>query len=736
MTAARRTTTSVPLVSAAAAPEEGTKALAERHGPASDRPSLAAHLVIRRVVRMGEVTWVVKNPEKDAYYTFSDPEWGIIELFDGQRTTAEIAEEYNRLFPNANVDIQFALEYEEMLRNTDLLQRSVAEKSLLLLSRFRTERQRAAEEKAEGFNPFFMKFHVFDPDRFLNRTVKYVRWIWTPPLVVIWALAVAWTIGVFVLHWAPIWAGTYELYAFLHKPLIDVLQFFCILCIIGGIHELGHAYATKVYGGDVHDIGLALLYFTPAFYCDTTDAILFQNKWHRLWTTTAGIYVEGFICAGATALWVASYPDTLLNELAYKTMLFTGVSTIFFNINPLIKIDGYYALTSLLEMPELREESFRYLGAQFQSRILRLPVERPAVSRRKRRIYWIYGVLALAYTTVIMRFIGGLFYNFYSKYFPNVAVVLLLLTLYRVFRKRVRLVTRTGRLFYLDKKEFLMSARSRRPLAIAGAVLVVALFIPFTRRTISTEAVLRPAGVARIEAPEAGIVSEVLVNEGDGVTKGAELFRVANDAAQADTAHYAAESRRLTYAASRARDAQIASDAGDAERRGAAAREGMTSGLAREERLVLKSPIGGTVLTSDVGDLVGRYVPSGALLAEVGDCRRLVAELPVSERLLDLLETGSPVRALVRQHPLAPIHGTVARISPATLEQPSTVGGLSEPLAPSDRPGQFVALAVFDNADGRLRPGSVIRAKVYGRRASYAGRAWRVVSRWLQTLVW
>jgi len=407
----RRTTTSVPLVSAAA-PERSAQALAEKHGRASDRPALAAQLVIRRVVRMGEVTWVVKNPEKDAYYTFSDAEWGIIELFDGTRTTAEVAEEYNRIFPNANVDTLFALEYEEMLRNTELLERTAAERSLTLLSRFRTERKRAADEKAEGFNPFFMKFHVFDPDRFLNRTVRYVRWLWTPPLVVIWSLAVAWTVGVFILHWAPIWAGTYELYAFLHKPLIDVLQFFCILCIIGGIHEFGHAYATKVYGGDVHDIGLALLYFTPAFYCDTTDAILFQNKWHRLWTTTAGIYVEGFICAGATALWVASYPDTLLNELAYKTMLFTGVSTIFFNINPLIKIDGYYALTSVLEIPELREESFHYLGAQFQSRVLRLPVEIPVVTRRKRRIYWIYGVLALAYTTVIMRFIGGLFYNF------------------------------------------------------------------------------------------------------------------------------------------------------------------------------------------------------------------------------------------------------------------------------------------------------------------------------------
>src|SRR5262249_47688491 len=325
----------------------------------------------------------------------------------------------------------------------------------------RTARQRAAEEKAEGFNPFFLLFHVFDPNRLLDRTVRYVRWIWTPPVVAVWCVAALWTVGVFVQHWQPIYEGTYELYAFLRKPLVDIIQFFFILCFIGFIHEMSHAYATKIYGGEVHDIGIALLYFTPAFYCDTTDSLLFENKWHALWVTTAGIYTEGFLCAGATALWVASYPDPLLHELAYKTMLFTGVSTIFFNINPLIKIDGYYALSSLLEMPELREESFRYLGAIVQGRLLRLPVVLPVVARRKRRIYWIYGTLALAYTAVIMRFIGCLFYNFYEKFFPNIAIVLLTLTLYRIFRKRVRLVTRTLRLVYLDKKELIMAAQHR-----------------------------------------------------------------------------------------------------------------------------------------------------------------------------------------------------------------------------------------------------------------------------------
>ena len=100
----------------------------------------------------------------------------------------------------------------------DLLAQTVAEKNLTLLAKARTARQRAAEEKAEGFNLFFILFHVLDPDRFLDRTVKYVRWIWTPPVVAAALVFAAWTFGVFLIHWDLIWSGTMELYALRPSP--------------------------------------------------------------------------------------------------------------------------------------------------------------------------------------------------------------------------------------------------------------------------------------------------------------------------------------------------------------------------------------------------------------------------------------------------------------------------------------------------------------------------------------
>jgi putative peptide zinc metalloprotease protein len=711
-------------------------ALAERHGAAGDRPGLRSDLVIRRVVQMGEVTWVVKNPETVKYYNFSESEWGLIQLFDGTRTRREIHEEYRQLYPREEIRYSLILDWEEMLRKIDLIEQGVAERNLALLAKAKTARQRAAEEKAEGQNIFFIPFHVLDPDRFLNRTVRYVRWVWTPPVVAVWAVAALWTIGIFISHFQPIWAGTMELYAFLSKPLLDAIQFFLLLSIIGCIHEFAHAYVTKIYGGDVHDIGIALLYFTPAFYCDTTDALLFESKWHRLWVTTAGIFIEGFICAGATLLWVISYPDSFLHDFAYKTMLFTGVSTIFFNINPLIKIDGYYALSSVLEIPELREESLQYLGALFQRHILRLPVEIPEISRRKRRIFWIYGPLALAYVGVVMAFIGGLFFNFYSKYFPNLAVLLLILTLLRLFRKRVRLVTRTARLFYLDKKDLLMSSRSRRPLLAAATLLLVLLLVPWTHRKIRADVVLRPATRVTLEAPEDAVVAEVLAGEGKTVAAGDPILRLASPAAQAAGVELAAEKRRLEKEASRARGESLPAGAYRAEQQTASVDSALASDAARRERLLVRSTIAGTVLTPRLEDLRGRFVSAGAALVEVGDCRKLQGDLDFTERRLDEVAPGEDVTALFAGRPLRAARGRVVAVSAATLAQPATQTSAAEPAAPVARPDRFVARAEFDNSDGSLRPGMTGKAKIYGPRASPLSNAWRLLRRWFQTVVW
>lgn len=713
---------------------KSAEALAARHGTRLEKPALKKSLVIRRQVQMGEVTYVVKIPETSKFYLFDEASWGLIELFDGTRTPTEILEEYRRRVGGAEVGLALILDYEEMLRGLEALEQSAAERNLELLSKFRSLRQHRADQKAEGFNVLFMVFKVFDPDRILTRTVRYVRWLWRPTTVAVACACFLFTIGVFATRFDTIWAQTLELYSFFKKPFWDFVQFWVILTSIGFIHEFAHGYTVKMYGGEVHDMGIALLYFTPAFYCDTTDSLLFPSKWQRLWVTVAGIYIEGILCTAATALWVATYPDTLIHELAYKTMLFTGVSTVFFNINPLIKIDGYHALCSYLELSELREDSFRWLGALFQKHVLRLNVDVPVLSRRKKRIFAVYGSLALLYLGAIMLFIAKLLDGFYARFAPDFAIVFLLLTLYLFFRNRVRLVVRISRLFYLDKKELLMSPRARAPLLAAAGALVLLLVLPWYPRTIRMSAVLEPVRSARLQAPEDGVVREVLAHEGDLLRTGQAILRLGSPAVE--TSHLADEARLAgaTGNAGRSRSAGAAGEAFLAERHETAAAAGLSSDAARTASLELTSPFEGRLLTARPDDLRGRWVPAGTPLVDVGETTRLAATFPVSERLLRDLAIGETVSLHLVARPFGALRGTIVSIAPAS--RPAGGAEAPEALRPSEMPGRIVVRALFENPDGNLRPGMSGFAKLRGSRVSLAAEAGRVLYRWLRSVFW
>jgi len=710
-------------------------ALAARHRPTADRPALKSNLIARRIVQMGEANWVVKNPDKTLYYSFDEGTWGLIRLFDGTRTAAEIHDAYQAQFEEP-IDPHLVPEYIEMLRNIDLLQKSAVERNMEELARIKEGRRRTAEQKAEGFDLMMIPFHVLDPNEFMNRTQKYVRWIWRLPTVLVALVLIAMATGVIVQHFGTIWAETLELYAFLRKPFWDAVQFFVILCFIGLIHEMAHGYVCKFYGGDVHDIGVALLYFMPAFYCDTTDALLFPSKWHRLWVLFAGMYIEAIICALATGLWVASYPDTLLHELAYKLMLFTGVSTIFFNINPLRKIDGYYALASYLEIPELREDAFAYVGALLKRHVLRLDVEVPVLSRRKRRIFLIYGPLAIGFMVLILIFIGKLFYNFYAKYFPNVALLLLILTLLRLFRKDVRAFLQGIRLVYLDKKELIMSGRARAYIVGAAVLLFLVLALPWAPWRLETEAVLQPWVEADIQAPDDGTIVNVRAREGELVRQGEVVAILDSPAVTSGLAAASAEREAMIKRTSRQREAGDAPGVFHAQSREAAAEMAMAREEDRFARLSIKSPISGRMLTHRTQDLAGRFVPAGAPIVRVGDCAKLKAEIPVSERLLSYLHAGSAVSLQLKARSGRILHGAIVNVGAAAHELPRTADGTRQALRAGELPERFIAIVAFDNASGDYLPGMTGRAKIMLGRRSFLWRTWRVLRDWTQTIIW
>ena len=141
--------------------------------------------------------------------------------------------------------------------------------------------------------------------------------------------------------------------------------------VVKALHELGHAFAVKRWGGEVHEIGILFLVFMPVPYVDASAASVFPEKHRRMVVSAAGIAVELFLAAVGFFVWIAVEPG-LVRHVAYGVMVVGGLSTLLFNGNPLLRFDGYYALADAIEIPNLDVKAKQYLGALARRRILGL----------------------------------------------------------------------------------------------------------------------------------------------------------------------------------------------------------------------------------------------------------------------------------------------------------------------------------------------------------------------------
>jgi multidrug efflux pump subunit AcrA (membrane-fusion protein) len=291
-------------------------------------------------------------------------------------------------------------------------------------------------------------------------------------------------------------------------------------------------------------------------------------------------------------------------------------------------------------------------------------------------------------------------------------------------------------MFYLDKKEFLMSPRVLRRLGVLAGLLVLAAVIPWSRETISGEAVIQPIRTLRVEAPEDGVVVRTVVREGDRVQKGQPLLEMSSSGLAQELGALTAEEiglRGQESAGIAEDDPRAAFQAGETGRAVAAE---LVRDRSRRERLLLRSPVSGAVLTPSVDELAGKFVHAGATLLEVGDARQFKAEIPVTERLVTQIPLGTPVTVQLRARPLTLLHGTVASVSAAAEGASDTAAREEKGLLPSDIPEKFTVVATFPGSENDLVTGMKGNAKIYLRRRSFVGRGWLILKHWVDRIVW
>jgi putative peptide zinc metalloprotease protein len=667
------------------------------------RPKLRSDLVLVEQTYRGEQSYILKDPETRKYYRFRPVEVMVMQMLDGERTAEEasgaLAEDGLR------VSAQGVEAFAGKLKSMGLCERTLSEKSVLLMERLRAERRRRLGSGMFQGELLRMRWSVGDPDKLFDRWLPRLKFFFSRSFLVLSVALFGIYFLVLGLKWPEFSQAVVNLYS-LNLTLSGLAVLYLTGTVIIMIHELGHGFTCKYFGGHVHEIGAMLIYFEPAFFCNVNDAWTFPELRARLWVTAAGSWIQLVIASIAAVVWWAATPGTMISDVAFAAVLIGGVTTVFMNANPLIPLDGYYALSDYLEVPNLRQRASAYLGWFLKTKLLRLELPKPAADPREERIFLIYGALAAVYILLIMGLLGATVLGWMSRWLGVIGVLIFALAAWAALRSTVKEWVRTTKLAIRTHGPSWKNHGLRTRVALGlAAVLVLGLVVPWPI-TVSGPLVVAPGLAIPLIAPDSGIIERVRVREGTRVAAGAPLLVIRNLELEREMVAHQRVADSLAIRSAQARALNRSADVAmlDAMR---SMEQAHLAGISKRiNELAIRALGAGVVVTSRPEELAGQWVSEGVEVLHLGQPDSVEARIGLTGAGATLVRQGQPVRLL----------------SNATLESPirTTVSGVS---VAGDSPGRLEA-RVRLAAGSSWRPGMTGEASITLRRSNLWGALW------------
>jgi len=653
------------------------------------KPRLRNHVRIYRHDYRDRIWHILQDLAGGRSHRLTPAGYRLVGLMDGRRTVQQIWEATNAQAGDEAPTQDEVIRLLGQLHAADALVCDVPPDSQELFRRF--QRHERARLKQRLWTPLAVRIPLLDPDRLLDRTSFLVRPFFGWFGLVLW-LAVVGTGAVLAgIHWSELTENIVD------RALTpqNLVLLWITYPLVKALHELGHGYATKVFGGEVHEIGIMFLVLIPVPYVDASAASAFRSKHQRMTVGAAGIAVELFLGAVALFVWLNAESGAV-HAVAYNIMLISGISTLLFNGNPLLRFDGYYVVSDLLEIPNLGTRSNKYLGYLVQRYAFGVrDAESPVESAWERFWFVVYGIAAFMYRLfvmfVIILYIGGVFY------FVGVALAIWAIV--------TQVLVPAGKgMAFLFTNPRLRRKRGRALLATAVTlgVLGVLLFAVPAPLWTRTEGVTWPSEKSQIRMGADGFVVRLLAEGGSDVSPGQALIEAEDPFLDARVDVLASRLRglRIQFNAAQVTDRvqaavlreEIATASGELQR----AKE-------RIEALTVRSPRAGVFVVPNEQDLPGRFAAKGDLIGYVvGPDDELTARAIVSQdeiglvrqrtRGVEIMTAGwraEAVAAEVRRE----VPGGTYKLPTAAL---GTAGGGGFAVDPRDGQGITTLSRVFE----------------------------------------
>lgn len=450
----------------------------------------------------GKTVYNINDPKTGNYFRLREPEFWLINQFDGKTSYEEIAKKFVEKF-KLNITAADVEQFVNVLEDQFFLEDSRSEQKL-------SRKSNLYDEKQSLFSRLlFIKIKAFKPGKFLDFLTKIYRPFHNPFWFFIQLILIAFGFVLLVSNFEYFAFNLYDIFN-LASLLIVILAMF----ILVSFHEFAHAVICRYYGGKVNEIGFLLLYFQPAFFCDLSDAWLFKKKAHRLAVTIAGPYFQIVLLSLAVIIWRITIPGSSINELV-RILVIVSWFTLIFNLNPLIKLDGYYILSDGLDIPNLRKKSFHYLSNLMKRKILGWPLEKIEVSSREKKIYLTYSILSLIYSSILILYILWIVAGFLIAKWGGIGLLLFLLVLFYTLRSNIKNFFKgIIRHFIYMKDIFKKPIRLATYVFILIILIVLFFFINFPYR-VTGEVNIQPVAEFSLRLNDLGLMEKKLKRAGE-----------------------------------------------------------------------------------------------------------------------------------------------------------------------------------------------------------------------------
>ncbi|MCG8586607.1 MAG: hemolysin D [Pirellulales bacterium] len=712
----------------------------------------------------GRRYWVVKDPVALAYFRFQEEEYALLRMLDGKTSLEQMKERFEAEFTPQKITLEELQQFLGSLHRSGLVLADVTGQGEQLNKR-RGERKRK-ERLAKLSSILAIRFRGIDPGRLLDTVYPWVRWMFHPAVVALSIMLIFAASALIIIQFDVFRARLPRF-----EQFFGAHNWFWLAVALGVtkiLHEMGHGLVCRHFGGQCHEMGVMLLVLTPCLYMNVSDSWMLPSKWRRAAIAAAGIYVELVIAAIATFIWWFSDPNALIAQVCLSVMFVSSVSTVLFNGNPLLRYDGYYILSDLVEIPNLRQKASSILNRTMGHWFLGIePPPDPFLPQRKQAFFALYAVAAAIYRWVVVL---GIFYFLHKVFEPyRLEVIGQIIGFAALYGLIIQPLWKLGKFFYVPGR-LRKVKRTRFAVSLAGAaaVILAVLLIPLPYHVLATFEV-QPADAVTVYVEEPGQLTRGAdrPRAGDRVQAGQllaqlesfeleqELASIERELAEVDLELQYLDARRRFLES--AEYFQLQRDLASQQKR---LRSRLNEKREQVARLHITAPVEGTVLPaasrsgddgasgllpSWSGSPLSRRNDNAFLdadprhpLCRIGDPERLEANIVIDQSDIEFIREGQSVELMLDQSQGEIIESMIAERGTDKLEYAPTAlsnkagGQLATETDASGREKLLVtayeATAPLSDADHVMRAGLRGTAKVHAGYRSLGQRLARYIS--------